>query len=83
MEPTLPALGLLPHVGEVNMDAEQYDLVLFLMGDMPLRHHRDALRAAQRVERHRPDGDPAGYDDELRRIDLELARRREDDEPPF
>jgi hypothetical protein len=65
------------------MDEDQYDLVLFLMSDYDLKGRQGALRAAQRVERHRPDGDPAAFNDELVAIAVELSRRAREDEAPF
>jgi hypothetical protein len=65
------------------MDQEQFDLLLYLMADHQLRNTKDDLLAAQRVERHRPDGDPAGYESELAAIDSELRRRREEADAPF
>jgi hypothetical protein len=53
------------------------------MADHQLRNTKDDLLAAQRVERHRPDGDPAGYESELAAIDSELRRRREEADAPF
>lgn len=65
------------------MDSEQYDLALYLMSDHALRARREALQAAQRVERHRPDGEPEAFVDELSRIDTELKRRLDETEAPF